>query len=88
MAEVSLNLPTNPFLFVLSDIFPAARAIKPHLHATSGFVWNRSIALTLELYFLAACANHQVKFLLHVHFKLTLISEGGLCVRALRVAQL
>ena len=37
-AEVALNLPTTPFLFVLSDIFPAARAIKPHLHATSGFL--------------------------------------------------
>ena len=36
-AEEALNLPTTPFLFVSSDIFPAARAIKPHLHATSGF---------------------------------------------------
>ena len=36
-AELALNLPTTPFLFVLSDIFPAARAIKLPLHATSGF---------------------------------------------------
>ena len=48
-AEVALNLPTTRFLFVLRDHFPAARAIKPHLHASFSFFRNRSIAMKMPL---------------------------------------